>query len=84
MKKSYNITLNVTVNVKRGEDGRRIPWISLKGWKHGVVTKENRFIDTDPIVKMTDENMKYIGEHVFEAAKEMFYEDDELKSDLNP
>jgi len=28
---------------------------------------------------MTDENMIYIGKAVFEAAKEMFYEDEELK-----
>jgi len=57
----------------------RIPWIAFKGWKHGVVNKTNRFIDTDPIVKMTNENMKYIGENVFEAAKQMFYEDEDLK-----
>jgi len=79
MKKTYNITVNVTIDVKQGEDGRRIPWISFKGWKHGVVKKGNRFIDTDPIVKMTNENMKYIGEHVFQAAREMFHEDDDLK-----
>ncbi len=79
MKKTYNITVNVTIDVKQGEDGRRIPWISFKGWKHGVVDKKNRFIDTDPIVRMTSENMKYIGEHVFQAAKEMFYEDEDLK-----
>jgi hypothetical protein len=81
MKKSYNITLKVTVDVKRGEDKRRIPWVSFKGWKHGVVSKKNRFIDTDPIVKKTSENMKYIGENIFDAAKEMFHEDEELESE---
>jgi hypothetical protein len=81
MKKSYNITLNVTVDVKRGEDGRRIPWVSFKGWKQGIVTKGNRFIDTDPLVRMTAENMKYIGESIFEAAKEMYYEDEDLESE---
>lgn len=79
MKKTYNITINVTIDVKMSDDGKRIPWISLKGWKHGVVNKENRFIETEPIVKMTNENMKYIGEHVFEAAKQMFYEDKDLE-----
>ena len=79
MKKTYNITINVTVDVKKSEGGKRIAWISFKGWKHGVVNKGNRFIETDPIVKMTSENMKYIGEHIFEAAKQMFYEDDELQ-----
>ena len=79
MKKIYNITLNVTIDVKRGENGKRIPWVSFKGWKHGVVTKENRFIDTEPLVKMTNENMKYIGNNIFQAAKEMFYEDEDLE-----
>jgi hypothetical protein len=79
MKKTYNITINVTVDVKSSEDGKRIPWISFKGWKHGVVTEENMFIETDPIVKKTSENMKYIGEHIFEAAKQMFYEDEDLQ-----
>ena len=83
MKKSYNITINVAVDVKKSEDGKRIPWISFKGWKHGVVNKKNRFIDTDPIVKMTSENMKYIGEHIFDAAKQMFYEDEELQFQEN-
>ena len=49
------------------------------GWKHGVVSKPNRFIDTEPIVQMTEQNMKYIGEEIFKAAREMFYEDNELK-----
>lgn len=79
MKKSFNITMNVKVKVEKGEDGRRIPWLSFKGWKHGIVTKGNRFIDTEPIVKMTDDNMIYIGKAIFEAAKEMFYEDEDLK-----
>lgn len=39
MKKVYNITINVTVDVKKSEDDKRIPWISFKGWKHGVVNK---------------------------------------------
>ncbi len=79
MKKSFNITMNVKVDVDIAEDGRRIPWLSFKGWKYGIVTQKNRFIDTEPIVKMTDENMIYIGKAVFEAAKEMFYEDEDLK-----
>ncbi len=79
MKKTYSITLNVTVDVQKSEDGKRIPWISFKGWKHGVINKENRFIDTESVVKMTSENMKYIGESIFEAAKEMFYEDEDLQ-----
>jgi hypothetical protein len=28
---------------------------------------------------MTDENMKYIGQELFEAAKDMFYEDENLE-----
>ena len=79
MKKSFSITMNVKVKVDKADDGRRIPWLSFKGWKHGIVTKENRFINTEPIVKMTDDNMIYIGKAVFEAAKEMFYEDEDLK-----
>lgn len=79
MKKSFNITMNVKMDVDKADDGRRIPWLSFKGWKHGIVTKENRFIDTEPIVQMTDDNMIYIGKAVFEAAKEMFYEDEDLK-----
>ena len=79
MKKTYNITINVSVDVKKSENGKRIPWISFKGWKHGVVNKAHRFIDTEPIVKMTNENMQYIGENIFEAAKQMFYEDEDLK-----
>ena len=79
MNKSFNITMNVKVEVDKADDGRRIPWISFKGWKHGILTKPNRFIDTEPIVKMTDKNMIYIGKAIFEAAKEMFYEDEELK-----
>ncbi|WP_046061070.1 hypothetical protein [Methylotuvimicrobium alcaliphilum] len=78
MKKTYNITLNVTIDVKKGDDGRNIPWVSLKGWRHGVVSKSNRFIDSEPIVRMTDENMKYIGTHVFEAAKQMYYDDSDF------
>ena len=79
MKKSFNITMNVKVEVDKADDGRRIPWISFRGWKHGIVSKKNRFIETEPIVKMTDEKMIYLGKAVFEAAKEMFYEDEELK-----
>ena len=79
MKKTFNVTLNVTVDVDKAEDGRRIPWISFKGWKHGVVNKKNRFIDTEPIVKKTDDNMIYLGTAVFDAAKEMFSEDEELR-----
>jgi len=77
----YSIMINVLVEVEQAEDGRRIPWMSFKGWKHGVVTKEDRFIDTEPIVKMTKENMIYIGESIFKAAKEMFYEDESLTID---
>ena len=79
MKKSYNITINVKVDVRRGEDGRRIPWISFKGWKHGVISRDNRFIQTEPIVKMTSQNMKQLGNQIFEAAKGMFYEDEDLE-----
>ena len=61
MKKTYNITINVTLDVKKREDAKRISWISFKGWKHGVVNKANRFIETDPVIKMTNENMKHIG-----------------------
>jgi len=81
VKKTFNITLNVTVDVDTAEDGRRIPWISFKGWKHGLVNKKNRFIDTEAIVKKTDDNMIYIGTEIFDAAKEMFYQDEELKED---
>jgi len=79
MKKNYNITINVKVDVRQGEDGRRIPWISFKGWKYGVISSANRFIETDPLVKMTRDNMKYLGEQIFKAAKEMFYEDEDLE-----
>jgi hypothetical protein len=79
MKKNYNITINVKVDVSQGEDGRRIPRISFKGWKYGVISSANRFIETDPIVKMTSENMKYLGKEIFEAAKEMYYEDEDLE-----
>ena len=79
MKKAFNITINVQVEVDKAEDGKRIPWLSFKGWEHGIVTKGNRFIDTDPIVKMTDDNMIYIGKEIFKAAKEMFYEDEDLR-----
>lgn len=71
--------MNVKVDVDTAEDGRRIPWVSFKGWKYGIVTQKNRFINTEPIVKMTNDNMIYIGKAVFEAAKEMFYEDEDLK-----
>jgi len=77
-KSRYSILLNVEVDVKRAEDGRRIPWISFKGWKNSITTKPNRFVDTEPIVKMTKENMQYIGEEIFKAAKEMFHEDESL------
>jgi hypothetical protein len=77
-KSRYSILLNVEVNVEKAEDGRRIAWVSFKGWKNAITTKPNRFIDTEPIVKMTKENMKYIGEEIFKAAKEMFYEDESL------
>ena len=78
MKKRYNITLNVIIDVKKGVDGRRIPWIQFIGWKHGIVTDDTRFIETDPMVKMTEQNMEYLGEHIFEAVKEMFYEDEDF------
>ncbi len=81
MKKIYSMTINVTIDVKRAENGKRIPWIAFKGWKSGVLNKANRFIDTELIVKMTNENMRYIGENIFVAAKEMFWEDEELEFD---
>jgi len=79
MKKRYSIMLNVEVEVEKAANGRKIPWFKFIGWKHGVVSKPNRFIDTEPIVQMTEQNMKYIGEEIFKAAREMFYEDNELK-----
>ena len=78
MKKRYNITLNVIIDVKQGADGRRIPRIQFIGWKHGIITKDARFIETEPIVRMTKQKMEYLGQHIFEAAKDMFYEDEEL------
>ena len=78
MKKTLNITLNVTIDVHKAADGKRIPWISFQGWKHGVVNEENQFIDTDAIVQKTNDNMLYIGTEIFDAAKEMFYEDTEF------
>ena len=78
-KNRYNITINVVIKIKRAIDGRRIAWISFKGWKHGILIPQNRLISTDPIVKMTDENMKYIWREVFHAAKEMFKEDESLE-----
>ena len=81
MKKTYSMTINVTIDVKRAKNNKRIPWFTFKGWKNGVLSRANRFIDTEPIVKKTNENMKYIGESIFEAAKEMFYEDEELESE---
>jgi len=77
-KKRYSILVNVMVDVKRGEDGRRIPWISIRGWKNGVVTKDQRFIDTEPVVRATKNKMRYVGESIFKAAKEMF------DSDISP
>lgn len=77
--KTFCITLNVTVNVDVSEGGKRIPWISFKGWKNGVVSKANRFIDTEPMVKKTDDNMKKLGQEIFDAAREMFAEDGDLE-----
>lgn len=42
MKKTYSITLNVTVDVQKSEDQKRIPWISFKGWKHPAFNKINK------------------------------------------
>jgi hypothetical protein len=75
LKNTYNITMNVTINVKRGKRNQRIPWISFVGWKDGVIQNQNRYIKTDPIVKMTNPNMIYLGKQVFEAAKGIFWED---------
>lgn len=75
-KKRYTILLNVVVEVERAKDGRRIPWISLRGYKGGVVTKQGRFIDTEPVVRATKHNMRYVGESIFKAAKEMFDADE--------
>ena len=75
-KKFYNLTINVAVKVERPDNDRRIPWVSFKGWKNGIFTKSNRIIYTEPIVKATNENMKYIGKCIFDAAKEMYYEDE--------
>ena len=77
-KNNYNITLNVKVEVEKASDGKRIAWLSFKAWKYGIMQPENLFINTEPIVKMTDDNMKYIGQEIFEAAKAMFYEDENL------
>jgi len=77
-KSRYSILLNVEVDVKKAEDGRRIAWISFKGWKNAITTRQNRFIETEAIVKMTKDNMQYIGEEIFKAAKEMFDEDESL------
>lgn len=77
-RKYYCITLNVRIELDQADDGRRIPWISFIGWKNGIFTKPNRFIDTEPIVKMTKLNMTSLGESIFKAAKELFYEDESL------
>jgi len=71
IRRQYSILLNVMVDVQHGADGRRIPWIALRGWKNGVITGKNRFIDTEPVVKATKLNMRYVGKAIFKAAKEM-------------
>lgn len=79
MKKTYSMTINVTIDVEMAENGRRIPWFSFEGWKSGVLNDASKFINTKPIVRMTGENMRYVGKSIFEAAKEMFQEDEELE-----
>jgi hypothetical protein len=56
-------------------NAKRINWIKIRGYKDGVVKKSRRFIETEGIVKRTNENMKYIGESVFNACREMALED---------
>lgn len=51
----------------------------LKGWNKGIINEDNLFIDTEPFVQIFSQNMKYIGENIFDAAKEMFRGDDNLQ-----
>ena len=75
-KKLYSITLNVTVEIEKAQNGKRIPWFSFKGWKGGIISKATRFIDTEEMQKMTRGNMEYLGESIFQAAREMYDEDE--------
>jgi len=78
-KKRYTILVNVLVRVERAKDGRRIPWIKIRGYKGGVITRQARFIDTKPVVKATKHNMRMVGRSIFKAAKEMFTADSSAK-----
>lgn len=66
IKRQYAILLNVLVDIRYAGDGRRIPWIALRGWKNGVVAKKNRFIDTEPVVKATKHNMVLMAPKVMQ------------------
>ena len=79
MRKTHNITLNVVIDVEKGSDGRRITWIRIKGWKHGVVARQNRISFTSPRVQRTQKNMAEVGKAIFDAARDMFKSDPDLK-----
>ncbi|EKE09999.1 MAG: hypothetical protein ACD_16C00091G0002 [uncultured bacterium] len=75
MKRTYEITLRVTVNETSSNCGKNVPQISFRGWGNRIKTKENRLITTEPIIKNTSGNMKKLGEKIFLAAKQMYHDD---------
>ena len=78
-KRRYSILVNVELEIDKASDDRNIIWVSFKGWKGGIISKPCRLLDTEQIVKRTDDNMMNLGRSLFNAAREMIAEDETIE-----
>jgi hypothetical protein len=77
MKKTYDITVRVNIDVRK-EKERRVFWISCKSWKHGDIAQKNVLVNTK-MAKVGSRNAHVFGEEFFRKVKEMAIDDKILK-----
>ena len=74
-KKTYTIILNVEVEEDQ-QPGRKEYYYQFKGWKHGIITKENKISFEDknisvPYSRWSPNELQELGEVIHNAAAEM-------------
>lgn len=74
----YRILVETVVEME-DKGTKEIPWFTFKGWEvkreGDGFKKRKKLFETDQIHKETKENMKTLGESIFEAARRMYDND---------
>ena len=72
MSKTYSLLLNIKVDTKETNDGKKLHSYSFKAWKDGKITKGARAFDwTEPMFKKQTGNMQDLGEKIFSVIQDV-------------